>query len=522
MTTDAVVDVVIAGAGPNGLMVACELSLAGVRPIVLDRLPTISTEPRANGLVGQVVRMLDRRGLHERLSGGSEPPEPSGAYVFGALPLDLSLLVDNPIHLLPVPQRHLTQVLEERAVELGVEIRRGHELVGLAQDDDAVTVTVAGPDEDYSLRARYLVGADGGHSVTRTLSGIGFPGVTTDRVTSRTANATLPAEWIDPATGALSVPGYGTVAPFQHHRTERGLFVFAHFPGREPMVSTMEWDESAIGDEEAMTVDEMAAGISRVLGVAVPLGPPAGAGPHLLRRGTSGNTRLAERFSDRRVLLVGDAAHVHSAMGGPGLNLGLQDAVNLGWKLATVLRGRAAPELLDSYDSERLPVARRVVMHTLAQSALIAPGSEVTALRELFAELLGDRNTVQHIADLLAGADVRYPMPAAGTHPLVGRWAPDMVLRTRAGTVRLAELTRTARPLLLDTTPDGSPAAALSGWRDRVDVVTGRPGSGVAAPALLLRPDCYVAWASASARPSDAELAGLRSATQHWFGAVDR
>ncbi|HET6500044.1 MAG TPA: FAD-dependent monooxygenase [Amycolatopsis sp.] len=520
MTTEVVADVVIAGAGPNGLMLACELGLAGVRPIVLERLPGISTEPRANGLVGQVVRMLDRRGLYERLSGDPEPPEPSLAYMFGALPLDLSMLADNPIHLLAAPQQRITQVLEERAVELGVEIRRGHELTGLAQNEDAVSVDVAGPDGDYVLQARYLVGADGGHSATRKLSGIDFPGVTTDRVTSRTANATLPAEWIDPATGALNISGYGTVPPFLHHRNERGLFVFAPFPGRAPLVSTSERDQPAIGDEVSMTLDEMRASLRRVLGVDVPLGPPPGPGPHLLRRSTGGNTRLAERFSDRRVLLVGDAAHVHSAMGGPGLNLGLQDTVNLGWKLAAALRGWAPPGLLDSYETERLPVARRVIMHTQAQSALIAPGSEVTALRELFTELLGERNNVQHIADLLAGSDVHYPMPGTDTHPLVGRWAPDMVLRTQAGTVRLAALTRNARPLLLDLTPDGSPATALSGWRGRVDIVTGRQASDAAGTALLLRPDCYVVWASASARPSGAELAGLRVATQHWFGAM--
>ncbi|MCO6009420.1 FAD-dependent monooxygenase [Actinoallomurus purpureus] len=511
-------DVVIAGAGPNGLMLACELSLAGVRPIVLERLPESSAEPRANGLVGQVVRMLDRRGLYERLSGSKEPPQPAPAYMFGALPLDLSALEDNPLFLLPVPQVRITQVLAERAVELGVEIRRGHALADLDQDDEAVTVTVMGPDGSYRIRTRYLVGADGGQSVTRKRSGIDFPGVTRDDTVSRTVHAHPPAAWVDPATGALDVPGYGVIPSFMHHRNERGVFAFAPFPGREPLVTTLELGAPGDGDGP-MTLDEMRASIRRVLGVDMPLGPPTGEGPHLLRRLTGGNTRLAERFRDRRVFLVGDAAHVHSAIGGPGLNLGLQDTVNLGWKLAAEILGHAPPRLLDTYETERRPVAERVVLHTQAQSALIAPGSEVTALRELFTELLGDRNTVRRIADLMAGADIRYDMGVRDAHPLVGRWAPDLVLRTETGTVRLAEPTRTARPLLLDLTEDASLGSALPARGDQIDVVTARPrGPEAPATAMLLRPDCYVAWASDSARPDAAELDGLHAAVRRWFG----
>ncbi|GAA1274110.1 FAD-dependent monooxygenase [Pseudonocardia aurantiaca] len=522
MPADLPTDVVIAGAGPNGLMLACELGLAGVRPVVLERLPAPGTEPRANGLVGQVVRMLDRRGLYERLSGSTHPPQPTSQFPFGAMRLDLTVLAGNPLYTLPVPQARVVEVLVERANELGVEIRWGHELTGLNQDGDAVTVGVTGPDGSYELRARYLVGADGGHSPTRKLAGIGFPGVTTDQTVSRTAHATVPAEWVDPATGALDVPGHGTIPPFMHHRTDSGLFVFAPFPGRTPMVTTVEFDR--LGSDRPMTLGEMRESVRRVLGAEVPLGPPDDEGPHVLRRLEGGNSRVADRFRDGRVLLVGDAAHVHSAIGGPGLNLGLQDAVNLGWKLAAEVGGDAPAGLLDTYEAERRPASRRVLMHTQAQSALIAPGSEVTALRELFTELLADPQTVAHIAGLMSGADIRYDMGAAATHPLVGRWAPDMLLDVDGrGSVRLVELTRTARPLLLDLTDGASVAAATArwtgDWAGRLDVVTARPQpSGVPATALLLRPDCYVAWASAAPRPDTAELTALADGVGRWFG----
>ncbi|MFF1836458.1 FAD-dependent monooxygenase [Streptomyces sp. NPDC058231] len=513
-----ITDAVIVGGGPNGLMLACELALAGARPVVLESLPAPSAEPKANGLLGQVVRMVDHRGLYERLSGNPGPPQPNSTYfMFAAMGLDLSLLEESPVYGLPAPQHRIVQVLEERATELGVEIRRGHELLGLSQGDDEVVVDVAAADRAYRLRARHVVGADGAHSVTRKLSGIGFPGITYDRRTTRTAHATVPVEWVDPGTGALKVPGHGTVLPFLPLRTEHGGFAYAPFPGHPPLVSTTEWDQP--GTDAPPSLDEMRASVRRVLGADLPLGPPGGEGPHVLRRLKGGNTRVAERFRDRRVFLVGDAAHVYTAGGGPGLNLGLQDAINLGWKLAAAIHGSAPPGLLDSYETERRQAALRMVMYSQAQAALTAPGSDVTALRELFDELLGHRDTVQHLADLTAGSDIRYDMGCPDAHPLVGRFVPEMELRTPGGTVRLAELARTARPLLLDLTEDASVAGvpAAEGC-DRVDIVTARSGpASPAATALLVRPDCYVAWASASPRPDPADLDGLRTAVQKWF-----
>jgi 2-polyprenyl-6-methoxyphenol hydroxylase-like FAD-dependent oxidoreductase len=503
-------DVVIAGAGPNGLMLACELRLAGVHPIVLERLPGLSEEPKANGLVGQVVRMLDRRGLHERLKGDSAPPVPVPSYVFGAMSLDLALLENNPLYVLGVPQRRIEEVLQERALELGVEIRRGHELTGLTQNAEAVTIEVAGPDGSYELAARYLVGADGGRSLTRKLAGIGFPGVTDDKMVSRAVNAYVPAELVDPVTGVLKVPGYGPIMPFKHHRTEHGLFVYAPFPDRLPLLSTGEWDAPGEGP---MTFAEFEESVRRVLGVELPLTPAQGDGPQLLRRLVGGNTRLADRFREGRVLLVGDAAHVHSAMGGPGLNLGLQDTVNLGWKLAAEVRGWAPERLLDTYEAERRPVGQRVVMQTQAQSALIAPGNEVTALRELFTELLAMPANVQHIAELMSGADIRY---AGGPHPLVGRWAPDLDLVVDGRPVRLAELTRNAQPLLIDLTE----GAVFSGEVTTERVVCVAASSRDRGGAMLLRPDGYVAWAADSDGVEEREA--LREALSRWFGVRDQ
>ncbi|QLY28463.1 FAD-dependent monooxygenase [Nocardia huaxiensis] len=513
------VDVVINGAGPAGLMLACELSLAGVRPLVLERLAAPSAEPKANGLLGQVVQLVDRRGLYASLSGSAVAPQPNSTYfMFAAMALDLSLLEDSPIYGLAAPQHHITRVLEERAVELGAQIRRGHEVLGLAQDDDAVTVEVAGPDGTYRLRAGYLVGADGAHSLTRKLSGIEFPGVSYDRTTGRAAHATIPSDWVDPATGALTVPGYGTIQPFLPLRTERGGFSYAPFPGQPPLISTTEWDQP--DTDVPMSLDELQASVGRVLAAELPLDPPSGQGPHVLRRLRGGNTRIADRFRDRRVFLIGDAAHIYTAGGGPGLNLGLQDAANLGWKLAAAILGNAPAGLLDSYETERRQAASRMVTYAQAQSALIAPGSDVTALRTLFTELLLDQDTVQRLAALTAGADIRYDMGGPETHPLIGRFAPDMDLLTPNGPLRLAELTRTARPLLLDLTADTSLAEAFPEWHDHLDIVAAHPQPGSPA-ALLLRPDCYVAWATASPHPDAADRQALHAALHRWLRPTD-
>ena len=294
--------------------------------------------------------------------------------------------------------------------------------------------------------------------------------------------------------------------PFLPVRTARGGFSYAPLPGRPPLIATTEWDEPKTDGlpTEPMTLDEMRASVSRVLGADVPLDPPPGPGPHVLRRLNGGNTRVAERYRDGRVFLVGDAAHVFAA-GGTGLNLGLQDAINLGWKLAAAINGTA--DVLDTYEAERRPVADRTITYSRAQAALLSPGDDVTGLRLLFGELLTQPGVVQVVADLVAGADVRYPV-GDDAHPLTGLPAPDLDLHTPDGTVRLAEVVRNARPLLIDLT--GNDAVPHV---DGVEVIRAEADTDVTA--LLLRPDSYVAWASNDAHPDQHEL---RKAAARWFG----
>jgi 2-polyprenyl-6-methoxyphenol hydroxylase-like FAD-dependent oxidoreductase len=276
-----VCDVVIAGAGPNGLMLACELRLAGVHPVVLERLSEPRPENRANGLVGQVVRMLDRRGLYQPLGGEPGPPRPMPAFFFGAIPMDLHMLDDNPFHLLPVPQTHIERVLADRAADLGVEVRRGHELIGLSQHAHAVTVEVVGPAGPYEISSHYVVGADGAHSTTRKLAGIEFPGAARDDIVCRIAEVAVPDEFVDPATGGLNLPGYGYISPM-YHRTERGVFGYARLPSRSDVVFTLEWTTYGFDNDTPMTLEEVHDSIYRVIGADLPMRPPEGRGPQRL------------------------------------------------------------------------------------------------------------------------------------------------------------------------------------------------------------------------------------------------
>jgi 2-polyprenyl-6-methoxyphenol hydroxylase-like FAD-dependent oxidoreductase len=510
MMHESRVDVVISGAGPNGLMVACELALGGVHPIVLDMLPEPSAEPKANGLVGQVVRMLDMRGLYHEFTGAPDPPAPIPNFIFSGIPVSFAGLADNPMYSLLIPQPRVVRLLAKRARDLGVEIRWGHELIELAEHDGGVRLMVAGPGGAYELTTEYLVGADGGHSLVRKSVGIGFPGNTTPMVT-RIAQVHIPDE-LRTGDGGIIIPGLGRL-PFGHNRLEGGGFAYGALGSGHPVVATMEFDSDPVPDDTPMTLAELSESLRRVLGVDLPFEPPRGPGPHALRRINAVNTRQADRYREGNVLLVGDAAHVHSAMGGPGLNLGLQDVFNLGWKLAATVNGWAPTELLDTYYTERHAVGQRVMMHSMSQTALMAPGPEVAALRVLMGELLAKPDAAAHIAGLLSGSEVRYDVD--DSHPLAGRLVPDYTL---AGGQRVAELMHRAHPVLLDFT-GGAFAESASPWRGRVDVTTA-DGSNATVAALLIRPDGYVAWAADDCGPNDVDR--LRTALQRWFGSARR
>ena len=502
-------------------MLAGELGLAGIRPVVLDPMPGPNPEPRANGIVGQAIRILDHRGLYRTLAATEEPPRLNPRAMFAAFPLDLALMPDSQLFLLPIQQPKLVQVLAERAGEYDTEICWGHALTGFHQHDDRVTVQVSGPDGAYELTAKYLVGADGGTSTTRKLAGIDFPGMSSYDVVARLGFDVLPPdEWIDPGSGGLEIPGFGRVPPLQFHRAEQGVFAYGAL-GNRAAVIVFELDRSSREEprddhvaDPPMSLAELEASAKRVLGADVPLRPESPDAPLDLRRFSGINSRIASRYQAGRVILVGDAAHVHSPMGGPGLNLGLQDAVNLGWKLAAVIADAADPALLDTYQAERRPAAERVIMHSRAQLALIRPGTEVTALRELFSELLTNPDTVHRLSDLVSGNDNRYAV-GDDAHPLAGRWVPDFAVADADATRRVAELARDGRPLLVDLTDGAVVAVAVTDIADRITVATGRPVGDVPARALLVRPDGYVAWASSEPKPG---LVELRRVLAQWFG----
>ncbi len=504
------VDVIVVGAGPTGLMLASELRLAGVRPLVLERHPQRRDTPKAGGLGGQILQLLHYRGLLERFEAACTDPVPAPRFPFGGVHLDFTQLTDPPMHALPLPQPRLEWLLEERAGELGVDVGRGHEVVGVSQDADAVVVDVRGPDGPYHVTARYLVGCDGARSRVRDWAGIPFPGTAYPEV-NRLAQIALPDTVTVLGNGDLDVPGLGTIrAGFT--RTDRGLFGLGSSPASEVVsLYTIEDEASEYDDDTPMTVTELRDSVRRVLGTDLPLGEPL-----RLSRFTF-KARQAERYRAGRILLAGDAAHLFPATG-VALNAGMLDAVNLAWKLAADIHGWAPAGLLDTYHGERHLAGDRTMLHTRAQVALRRghdPAAE--ALRQIFQELLVDEQPLRRMGALVAGTDIRYPMAGSNPHVLAGAFAPDLILHTDQGTTSVAELMHTARPIFLDLAHRPELREVVQDWQHRVEVHTAKTGDRPA-DALLIRPDAHTAWAATVDESVDSAAPALREALSGWFG----
>ncbi len=501
------VDVVVVGAGPTGLMLAGELGQAGMRTLLLERRPEPSELAKAGGLAGQILQLLHYRGELDRFREASIGPEPAPRFPFGGLHLDFTRLDHSPMRAMLLPQPRLEAVLAERAIERGGEIRRGHEVVGLHQDDDAVTVQVRGPEGPYEVAAHFLVGCDGGRSRIRELARIPFSGTSLPEI-ERLASVTVSDLVTVLDDGGLDVTGVGKV-PFGYTANERGVFACSGMGGTMG-VYTAEVETTQYDDDVPMTVAELSASVRRVLGIDLPLGEPL----RMTRFGYS--AKQADVYRDGRVFLAGDAAHLFPA-GGVAVNAGMLDAANLAWKLAGSIQGWAPPALLDTYSDERRTAAERTLLHTRAQVALRRGyGAGGDALRALFLELTVDEQPLRRLGSLMAGTDVGSVMSPA--HPLLGAFATDRALHVDHEDPSFAGVLRTGRPVLVDLADRKDLREVAGGWGGRVDVVRvsidERP-----ADALLIRPDALIAWAATGDEPGETALPALQEALTTWFGA---
>jgi 3-(3-hydroxy-phenyl)propionate hydroxylase len=487
--------VVIAGGGPTGLMLAGELALAGVDVVVLERRPDqYLPGSRAGGLQSRTIEVLDQRGIADRFLAEGQVAQVAG---FAMIRLDIGDFPTRHPYGLGLWQRHIERILAGWVTELGVPIHYASELTGFAQDDSGVDVELS---DGRRMRAHYLVGCDGGRSLVRKTAGIEFPGW--DPTTSALLAEVEMTE--EPELGVRRTPSGIHALGKTEYEIQDGKVVYP--PGGTVGVMLT---EPEIGTSEP-TLDDLRAGLVAVYGTDY--------GVHdvtWITRFTD-TTRQAAAYRKGRILLAGDAAHVHSPMGGQGLNIGVQDAVNLGWKLAQVVKGASPDRLLDTYHDERHPVGARVLRLTMAQVALSRADERTEALRDSVAELLAMDEPRRRFAATMSGLDIHYDLGAG--HPLLGRRMPDLDLVTADGPVRVFTLLHAARPVLLDLGADGLDVAP---WADRVRRVEARydgpwelPALGtVDAPAaVLIRPDGYVAWVG------DGEQLGLAEALTSWFG----
>jgi 2-polyprenyl-6-methoxyphenol hydroxylase-like FAD-dependent oxidoreductase len=488
--------VVIAGGGPTGLMLAGELALAGVDVVIVERRASQDLAgSRAGGLHARTIEVFDQRGIADRFLSQGKVAQVAG---FAGVPLDISDFPTRHPYGLGLWQNHIERILAEWVGELKVPIHREREVTGFAQDDAGVDVQLS---DGGSVRAEYLVGCDGGRSLVRKAAGIDFPGW--DPSTSSLIAQVEMTE--EPELGIRRTPSGTHALGKVEYEIEDGAVVYK--PGGTVGVMLT---ESHIGTSEP-TLRDLSEGLIAVYGTDYGIHRPT-----FISRFTD-MTRQAAAYRDRRILLAGDAAHVHYPVGGQGLNIGVQDAVNLGWKLAQVVNQTSPESLLDSYHAERHPVAARVLRTTMAQVALGRPDDRIEAARDVVAELLGMDEPRRRFAAEMSGLGVHYDLGEG--HPLLGRRMPDLDLVTADGPLRVFTMLHDARPVLLNLGEPGG--LEITSWADRVQLVDATyvgqwnlPALGeVTAPtAVLIRPDGYVAWLGEETEQ------GLDDALTTWFG----
>ncbi|GGT19294.1 FAD-dependent monooxygenase [Streptomyces purpureus] len=477
--------VVVAGAGPTGLMLAGELRLGGAEVIVVDRLAEPVTESRGLGFTARATEVFDQRGLLDHFTG----PEISTKGHFGGIPMDYDVLPGAHFGVRNVEQTETEGVLSRWAAGLGVTVLRAHEVTGVEQLDDRVEVSLSTPEGPRVLRCAYLVGADGGRSTVRQAAGFDFPG---HDATREMFLADIAGAEIRPRFLGERVAGGMVMSARLSDGLDRVIVCEHGAPPRE-RTAPPGFAEVA-GAWKRLTGEDVSHGEARWIS------------------SFTDASRLVSEYRRGRVLLAGDAAHIHLPAGGQGLSVGVQDAVNLGWKLAAVVTGRADAALLDTYHQERHPVGERVLTNTRAQGLLYLGGVEVEPLRAVLGELLRHEEVGAHLAGMVSGLDIRYDL-GAGTHPLLGLRMPPCDLVTDAGATTTTRLLHPARGVLLDLADEPALRESAAPWADRVDVTTAAStddrltGTG----AVLLRPDGHVAWAT----PDGGDLT---EALTTWFG----
>lgn len=496
--TDSGAPVIVAGAGPTGLTLATELRRGGIDVLLLEqRSDRGENGSRAAGMQPRTIEMLDQRGVVDRFLAAG-PPTHLGN--FAGIMLDYSTLPSRFPYTLNILQADTEQVLEDIATELGVAVQWTTSVTGFRQDATGVDVIVDTPQGSATLRGSYLVACDGGRSKLRKLSGVGFPG------TGATMACLIgDVELDDPPERPLFL-----------HRCERGTITAIQFrPGWYRVVTSE--PRRAAGADDPVTLDELRASVRRVAGTDFGIHSP-----RWLSHFTDA-ARQAERYRIGRVLLAGDAAHIHLPAGGQGMNMGMQDAFNLGWKLAAVARGEATDALLDTYHDERHAVDADTLKLVRAQAALFGLGDPITELYNVFTHLAGLGEVNTYLSATLSGLDIRYP--GFGDHPLLGRRVPDVAINTRGRTTTIYGLLHRATPILLTFSDCAPVVEAATAWAGRITTVSatnsGDPwtlpdATTIPAPtAVVVRPDGYVAWISDGAP----NLADLRETLTAWCGA---